>query len=469
MGAPSSLVARLKSFGQDHLLRFWDRLSDQEREQLTGQIESIDFGILQSLRTSQDKESSAADLAVEALAPPAVRLGQVSEELDASAKELGEGALRAGKVGVILVAGGQGTRLGFDAPKGTFEIGPLSHRTLFEMHVDRLMAVMKRYSIAIPFYVMTSPATDAATRAFFAEHHRFGLPEELLHIFCQGTMPAVEEQTGRVLMSGQAEIALSPDGHGGMLQALDRKGCLEHARRSGIEYFFYAQVDNPLVPLCDPTLMGHHIRVGSQMTTQVVRKRFAKEKVGNVVQVRGRVAIIEYSDLPDSVAEKTNADGSLLLWAGNIAVHVMDRSFLEQALREAKLPFHRARKSVPFVNAEGEVVKPSQPNAIKYEKFIFDLLPLANNALVVEADAREVFAPVKNAAGSPTDAPEHAQKAIIDLHSRWLQHAGVAIADGVLVEINPRWALDGAEVAAKIQSPAEDPIRIEADTYFSVS
>jgi UDP-N-acetylglucosamine/UDP-N-acetylgalactosamine diphosphorylase len=200
------------------------------------------------------------------------------------------------------------------------------------------------------------------------------------------------------------------------------------------------------------------------MTTQVVSKRFAKEKVGNVVSIGGRTHIIEYSDLPDDIALKTNPDGSLRLWAGNIAVHVIDRAFLQKsALRSHALPYHRASKVVPFVNIDGEVVKPTAPNAIKFEKFVFDLLPTAERSIVVEGDAADVFAPVKNADGAPTDTPSATKEAIVMQHRRWLERAGMTIDKGAKVEINPRWALDADEVAMKIQMPAN----IMVDTYFA--
>jgi len=202
----------------------------------------------------------------------------------------------------------------------------------------------------------------------------------------------------------------------------------------------------------------------SQMTTQVVKKRFGKEKVGNVVSIDGRTHIIEYSDLPDEAAARTNPDGELSLWAGNIAVHVLDLKFLAEASRNAGgLPFHRALKQVPFVTEDGALEKPVAPNAIKYERFVFDLLPLAERTMVVEGDAADVFAPVKNAEGAPTDTPSATRQALSFQHKRWLEQAGVTVSPSVKVEINPHWALDAEEVRMKIQKPSQ----ILVDTYFA--
>ncbi|MEZ6133860.1 MAG: UDPGP type 1 family protein [Pirellulaceae bacterium] len=462
----SSIEEKLKIAQQEHLLRFLDRLAPDQRTRLRSQIEEIDFEQLRRLVSGEDATVNWAELAMRA--EPRRQLDSMTHPefslTDAIAR--GEAALRAGEVGMILVAGGQGTRLGFDSPKGLFPIGPISGRTLLQMHCDRLLAMSHRYAVAIPMYVMTSPATDTETRAYFDQHERCGLAEEQLRVFCQGTMPAVDDQ-GRVLMASRESLALSPDGHGGLVAALGKHGCLNEARQRGIQYFYYAQVDNPLAELCDPALIGYHILANSQMTTQVVKKRFATEKVGNVVSIDGKVQIIEYSDLPDAAAQQTTPEGALKLWAGNIAVHILDRDFLEKVVDSAEgLPFHRAHKRVAFVDENGETTDPKEPNAIKFERFIFDLLPLAERAYVVEGNAAQVFAPVKNANGADVDTPAHSQRALCDLHRRWLEAAGATLAENVRVEIHPAWALDADEVRAKLTSISPDQLRFEADTLL---
>ncbi|MCU0708249.1 MAG: UDPGP type 1 family protein [Pirellula sp.] len=451
--------------GQEHLLAHWDRLTEPQQKQLASQIDSVDFGLVTGLAAGEGFASEAAEIANRAEPPEAVPLGSHYRGFSPQdALEEGNRIIAAGKVAMILVAGGQGTRLGFDQPKGMFPIGPVSGRTLFEMHVDSLKGAMKRFGVSIPLLIMTSPATDALTRKYFEENDRLGLREDELILFQQGTMPAIDAATGRILMDSPFELALSPDGHGGIVSALVKSGVMETMRSRGIEVLFYAQVDNPLVRACDPILIGYHRLAESQMTTQVVRKRFAKERVGNVVQIDGRTHIIEYSDLPDALAEQTLPDGSLKLWAGNIAVHVFDRAFLEQAACDAEaLPFHRALKSVPYVDSEGNRHKPATPNAVKMERFVFDLLPRARRTLVVEGDAAEVFAPVKNAEGSATDTPTTSRQAISKLHGTWLEQAGWKVEEGVQVEIHPLWAWDAVEVRDKIQGQGV----VLADTYFT--
>ncbi len=461
----ATLHSDLGRYGQQHLLAFWDTLSPEQQRHLEDQIQSLDLAQRQKLTSGQDHAPNWSDLAARAESPPAIRLGDTAPRFKhGDALEAGEAALANGRVAMILAAGGQGTRLGFDHPKGMFSIGPLSGRTLFQMHVDRLRAMSRRFGRKIPLWIMTSPATDTETREYFRRHENLGLSADELTIFCQGSMPAVDAQTGQVLLSGKDEIALSPDGHGGLVAALDRHGLLADAHHRGIDQFFYAQVDNPLVQVLDPTLIGYHLLAQSEMTTQVVKKRFALEKVGNVVSIDGKIQIIEYSDLPAKYAEQTNPDGSLKLWAGNIAVHVFDVAFIRRVVKFADgLPFHRALKPVPYVDRTGRLVKPTTANAIKFERFVFDLLPLAEQAIVVEGDAREVFAPVKNADGAPTDTPAATKAALIALHHNWLRLANCTIDDGVMVEIHPAWALDAAEVKRKITTP----IHFAANTYLA--
>lgn len=465
MPSPSqTLIELLNHHQQAHLLRFYSELSAREQAALSAEIESIDWAQLDRLTSSQDKSIDWHALARRAAPPPAFSQRDTQPTISIQqATQTGEDALRSGKVGFILVAGGQGTRLGFDLPKGLYPIGPLSSRTLFQMHCDRVLGMSRKYGVTIPVYVMTSPATDADTREYFSNNENCGLSADQIQIFCQGMMPAVDASTGKVLLASKSSLALSPDGHGGLVAALQKSGILQRAEQQGIDYFYYAQIDNPLAKVCQPDFIGYHILSGSQMTTQAVQKRFAEEKVGNVVSIDGRVQIIEYSDLPADVARLQNADGSLKLWAGNIAIHVFDRSFLTSVVESADgLPFHRAHKKVAYVDSSGQLVEPSQPNATKFERFVFDLLPMADRAIVVEDAAEEVFAPVKNANGAAVDTPAHTIQAILSQHKRWIQAAGSTIADGVSVEINPRWAVDEHEVASKLSKP----IHFTADTYL---
>ena len=460
-----ALRGRLARYGQEHLLRFWDELPLEGQTRLAHQVDSLDFDLVARLVAGSEAEVDFADLARRALPPPAVKAdGTGAAWSPSDAYDRGQQAIRDGQVGAVIVAGGQGTRLGFEKPKGLFPLGPLSGRTLFQILADRLLAIGQYYGVRIPLYIMTSPATHDETIDYWQSHGMLGMDPDHVRVFCQGTMPAVERESGRILLADRDRLALSPDGHGGTVAALQRSGCLDDCDARGVRYLSYGQVDNPLVQLCDPGLVGHHLAAGSEMTTQVVRKRYPTEKVGNVVLVDGRLQIIEYSDLPESAATQLDDAGQLKLWAGSIAVHVFDVAFLRRMSGQADaLPFHRAIKKVPYVDAGGNRVDPEQPNAVKFERFIFDLLPSAENAFVVEGIPAEVFAPVKNAPGAPADTADLAQQAMLDLDRRRLLEAGIATADGVRVEINPRFALDEDQLRQK----AGERSPITADTYFA--
>ena len=458
------LLDALKPFGQEHLLAFWEELSPAQQEKLAEQVRDIDFQQLAKLYDNRDKAENVEALVEQASPPPAFRLDKSANRFSVEeAKARAAEALAEGKIGVILVAGGQGTRLGFEHPKGMYQIGPVSNATLFQIHIEKIRALAKQYGRPVPLYVMTSPATHAETVEFFEQNDRFGLPVEDLIVFCQGTMPAVDMASGKVLLADKDQLALSPDGHGGMLAALKKSGALANALDRGVEQLFYFQVDNPLVDIGGEEFLGYHLLSDSELSTQVVAKQNPLDRVGNVVQVDGRLHIIEYSDLPDAAAELRAEDGSLEIWAGSIAAHAMDVAFLARMADSSDgLPFHIARKKVAYVDNTGESIKPEDPNAIKFERFIFDLLPSAERAIVVEIDPKEGFAPLKNASGAASDTPEFVREYLIALHTKWLASAGVEVADGVPVEISPLFARTPEQLAGKVEAGS----KVTEPTYF---
>jgi UDP-N-acetylglucosamine/UDP-N-acetylgalactosamine diphosphorylase len=439
------LQTLLTDKGQQQLLRFWNQLDDDQQQELADQLRAIDFDQLAGLQAEED---DSPGLLPGQMAPPrAIRPGQPrttdlpGESLE-EAVAIGEAALRQGRVAMVLVAGGQGSRLGIPGPKGLLPIGPLSGRSLLQFTIDRVKAVSDRYGSQIPLMIMTSPSVHEATSRFLLENDHFGLDADNCRLFCQGSTPVVDARSGKILLAAPGVVALSPDGHGGMVEALGRSGFLDDLVSRQMDIIFYAQVDNPLAQVCDPALIGFHLSAQSELTSQAVKKNNAMEKTGNIVAVEDHLEVIEYSELPESLARATCPEGELRFWAGSIAVHVFSRSLLEEAARQGDwLPFHHAQKQVPFIDDDGNLKEPAEENAVKFERFIFDLLPRAKNALVVEVERASAFAPVKNADGSGQDTPTTAQNAIIALHRQWLLDAGVEIDDDVPVEIHPSWAL----------------------------
>ena len=446
------------------MFAFWDQLDPDRQQTLLQEIARTGCeNIRQLYQQSTSLKDDWSALAQRAQPPQAIRLSDQHDSSASDARAAGEQALRDGKVGAILVAGGQGTRLGFNHPKGMYSIGPVSNASLFQILLEKILAVGKRYGTKIPLYIMTSDATHAETEDYLKQNRYFGLSAADVRLFCQGVMPAVDAATGKILLADKGRLALNPDGHGGMLAALDRTGALADIQRRNVAHLFYFQVDNPLVQIGDPLLLGYHLLARSEMTTLAIPKRDPLQRVGNIVSVDGRTQVIEYSDFPDAVAHQKNPDGSLKFWAASVAIHVFDAGFLQRASRDASaLPFHVARKKVSYIDDHGTRIEPSAPNAIKFERFIFDLMPRAERSIVVEGPANAWFSPVKNAPGESTDSPQTCQAAMMALHRQWLTAAGAKVATNVPVEISPLFALDSAELQKKITPGLE----VTQPTYF---
>jgi UDP-N-acetylglucosamine/UDP-N-acetylgalactosamine diphosphorylase len=463
MSPDPTLIERLSHHGQSHLLRWWGELNQIERERLAAEIAAIDFEQLDHLiRELVHREPVACPLGDRVQPIEVVRLPQTDGERVVRRRAAGTGAdaLDAGEVGIVLVAGGSGTRLGYEGPKGAFPIGPVSSASLFQIHAEKVRALERRHGRTIPFYVMTSPENHEATTAFFESHGQFGLHH--IRLFIQGQMPAVDHATGKVLLASKDHVALSPGGHGGTLAALAAPGpgtmpsCLDEMRDLGVRTLFYFQVDNPLVQIAEPSFIGLHREADADVSSKVVERLAPEEKLGVLVMVDSCPCVIEYSDLPLELASRRVPEGSLELWAGNIAVHIFERSFIERLAGELRLPFHRALKKVAYVDQRGRTVEPAKPNAVKFEQFIFDALPLAKRFSVVETDRAGEFEPLKNAVGP--DSPATVHQRMSDQFGNWLEQAGAVVPrrpDGSVpfgIEISPLFALDAIELKSKIEA-----------------
>jgi UDP-N-acetylglucosamine/UDP-N-acetylgalactosamine diphosphorylase len=447
---PQELMQRLRAHKQEHVLSWWDKIASGEQEDLIRQLQAIDFTRLRDLYRLRDQAQTLPPLNL--IKPvPIDRL----DPNDRPKRQQGEDALHKGEVAVLMVAGGQGSRLGFEHPKGMFPIGPVSNRSLFQIHAEKVLALSRKFGKAIPFLVMTSPATNAETKSFFAEQQFFGLPREGVHFFQQGTMPALDLETGKLLMEAKDRLFLSPNGHGGTLTALRSSGLLDSLESQGIRYIFYFQVDNPLVQIADPLFLGHHLQHDAEVSSKVIPKEGPHDRLGNFVELDGRCMIIEYSDLPESFANLKDDRGELRFRAGSPAIHWFNLEFLKRITKgQGSMPFHLAHKKVPCLDNKGELVNPTRENALKFELFIFDALPLAERWTIVETSRKTEFAPLKNAAGA--DSPDAVRQALSSLAGDWLEQAGVAVPRdrdgnvGVPIELSPLYAQDAAELAAKI-------------------
>ncbi|MDI6775400.1 MAG: UDPGP type 1 family protein [Verrucomicrobiota bacterium] len=450
---------RLNKEGQAHLLRFWDRLAMERQANLLRQIESLDF---ETVRRMQDALRRKADAAPPAIAP-AEEAAVTPQTLEA-ARAAGEQALRAREVGVILVAGGQGTRLGHDGPKGCFPIGPITNAPLFEIHARKILARERRYRAPVPFYVMTSRENDAATRDFFLKRNFFGLKPDRVAFFVQDMWPALGPD-GRIVLDAPDHIFMNPDGHGGILSALKNTGMLDDMARRGLRALFYFQVDNPLVEIADPLFVGLHRLRNAQMSVKVCEKTDPEEKVGVVARLNDRNAVVEYNELTGEQKRARDAGGRLLHRLGNVAIHVFSLDFLRLE-SEADLPLHVAHKKVPTCLENGDTVQPEQPNAYKFEKFIFDALPHAERSLNVLFAREDEFSPVKNAAGAYS--PETARRDMIRKFARWLEACGVAAPKTGAGEIRCSIEIDPcfADSAEALRTRLGKNYRIEGDALL---
>ncbi len=455
--ATHSVIEAFQQAGQGHVFAFFDQLSPEQQKSLLADAAEIDLAEVAELnRTLVQKSGGAAGVDLADLAPaPYEALPKNGGNAPAwsAAKQAGEAALRAGRVAAFVVAGGQGTRLGYDGPKGTYPVTPVLKKSLFQVFAEKLRAAGVRYGRPLHWFIMTSDINYAATTAFFRENGFFGLAETQVHFFKQGRMPAVGFD-GKILLEDKHRIAMSPDGHGGSLRALHRSGALDLMAREGIDILSYFQVDNPLVRFIDPTFIGWHLQKGSEMSSKMIPKAYAGEKVGHFCAQRGKTVVIEYSDLPKAYQDEVDpATGRLRYIAGSIAIHLLDAAFIRRMANGADaLPFHRADKKIPCLDASGSPVKPEKPNGVKFELFVFDALPFAKNPVVIETDRADDFSPVKNAEG--VDSPKTCAEDQVRQFARWANAHGAAVPVDVTglppyaFEVSPLFGYDEDSFAA---------------------
>jgi UDP-N-acetylglucosamine pyrophosphorylase len=446
----------IKKYGQEQVLQFWDELDDAGREKLSAQLAVIDLEHLEELAQEyvlKQPEAKIPDDLSPASFFPLIPRDAEQQELYNKARQAGQKLIADGKIAALTVAGGQGSRLGFDGPKGTYPLAPVSGKTLFQYFAESIVRIREKYDTDLNWYIMTSGLNHQQTVDFFTENDFFGLGADTVFFFTQGTMPAIGYD-GKLLLAEKDSLALAPDGHGGTLLALHNSGCLEKMKNDGVEFISYFQVDNPLVSIVNELFLGLHALEESEMSAIMLSKTGPYEKLGNFCMSQGRLQIIEYSDLPDELAEQTNPDGSLSFIAGSPAIHVLSLDFVERltATGRLELPWHRADKKVSYLDADGTLVTPEEPNGVKLEAFIFDALPLARKTVILEADRHEEFAPTKNKTG--VDSVESCRKMMIERDCARLERVGVKIprdADckpSCAVEISPRIIIDDADAAA---------------------
>ncbi|GLB35842.1 putative UTP--glucose-1-phosphate uridylyltransferase [Lyophyllum shimeji] len=456
-----TLRKRYAAAGQEHLFTFWSQLSPNEQEALVTQLEALDIERVNRIYNKAVGSESGAlsptslSASIEPL-PKGASESVGTPEKDEEWRRIGLGAIARGEVGVLLMAGGQGTRLGSSAPKGCYDIGLPSHKCLFQYQAERiarLQTVAEREfgkpagSVVIPWYVMTSGPTRRETESFFVSKKYFGLNPKNVIFFEQGTLPCLTED-GQVLLETPYRVAVAPDGNGGLYAATrsplspDNKShtVLSDLAKRKILYVHAYCVDNCLVRVADPVFLGYSIQKQADCAAKVVPKAYPTESVGVVAYRDSNFSVVEYSEISVEQAQRRDPEtGELAFRAGNIANHFYTTAFLNQVERfEEELAFHIARKKIPYVDLKTkQVVKPTKPNGMKLEMFVFDVFPFTERFAVLEVARNEEFSPLKNAPGTGSDDPETSRRDLLAQHRRFLERAGATVKEGVEIEISP--------------------------------
>lgn len=444
-----SLVEKYNKAGQGHVFAFTEELTTVEKSKLFHQLSNFD-------------PTRINELADKALNPPPAATGPVTLEplpesatasiIDSSADDIqkwydaGLKQVAENKVAVVLMAGGQGTRLGSSAPKGCFDIGLLSEKSLFQLQAQRIAKLQSMAgNSTIPWYIMTSGPTRKPTEEFFEKNNYFGLDKSNVMIFEQGVLPCISND-GKILLENKGKAAVAPDGNGGIYQALVVSGVREDMRRRGIQHIHLYGVDNCLVKVADPVFIGFSAALDVDIATKVVRKRNATESVGLILLKNGKPDVVEYSEIDKETAEaKDPKQPDVLKYrAANIVNHYYSFRFLESIENWAhQLPHHVARKKIPFTDTEtGDFVKPEQPNGVKLEQFVFDVFPMTplDKFASIEVRREDEFSPLKNARGTGEDDPDTSRDDIMAQGQRWVEAAGgVVVTEGEAkgVEVSP--------------------------------
>ncbi|MCX8022675.1 MAG: UTP--glucose-1-phosphate uridylyltransferase [Syntrophorhabdaceae bacterium] len=452
----NGLFEVLKRYGQYHLIEHYRGLEEKKKEEFIKNIEKLDLELVFKLYNhfstpESDKPRKYSNIKNSNI----IGLHKTAEELRMKhlAKKRGEELIRQGKVAVLIVAGGQGSRLGFDYPKGMFPISPVKEKPLFQLFAEQIRAMEIKYQRRIPLLIMTSEENHKTTVEFFESVDFYNLDRENVFFFEQNMLPSITPK-GRLIRSSDTSLYVNPDGHGGSLKALYGSGLLSRLLSLGYEELFYCQVDNPLVKIADPVFIGYHMMHNAEVSTKVVRKRSPEEKVGLYLNVDGKDRIIEYSDLEEEYNDARDEKGDILYWAGNTAIHIFSLEFIMDLNKNGfALPYHCARKKIEY---------PLRKNLIrtidiwKFETFVFDAIPLAKRTCCMEVKREEEFSPVKNKEG--LDSPITAKKDMINLYRSWFEKAGIFIPEHVPVEISPLFAFEEEDFMEKIMDFSKEEI-----------
>ena len=399
---------KLKKYGQEHLLNFYDTLDERKKDELLKQIDEIDFELINSLYSKTKDIVKNEDVKIEPMS--FVDKSKLNDKYKYY-EEIGKKAIKEGKLAVVTMAGGQGTRLGHSGPKGTFDIGLDSHKSLFELLCDYIKEESRKFDVQIPWFIMTSNENNADTIEFFKKNKYFGY-EKNIYFFIQGELPMIDTE-GKILIGEDGLIKEAADGHGGVYESLIKSGMVQKMKERGVEWVFIGGVDNCLVKMVDPVLMGIAIDENVTAAGKSVVKANPHEKVGAFCKKNGRPSVVEYSEITDEMAEATDENGNLLYGESHILCNLFNIVAIER-MGNTPLPYHVAFKKATYIDKDGNKIVPDSPNAYKFEAFLFDAFGEVDNMVILRVKREEEFAPVKNATG--VDSPETARKLYNDFY-----------------------------------------------------
>lgn len=463
MSEIEQLRANLEKYDQEQLIKHWDDLNNEQRQQLQSQIESLNFAELKSLfeRANQSLAESSAKLD-EKLRPieesQFLSVQRAPLELIEQLNLEGLRQIASGRVGVLLMAGGQGTRLGFAFPKGMFNVGLPSQKTLFQIQAERIRA-LERLAFEntgtrgkITWYIMTSDPTIESTKNFFEKHNYFGLDSNDIYMFKQSSLPCYGFD-GKILLDQMHVLSKAPAGNGGIYSALWDGGALADMEKRGVLYLHAHSVDNILIKVADPLFIGYCVQQKAECAAKVVEKIEPNEALGVICMVDGKYQVVEYSEISNKTAELRNPDGRLTFNAGNICNHFFTTSFLIKIATkyDRELKIHVAKKKIPFVDNAGKLCKPEKPNGIKIEKFVFDVFEFAEKFVVLEVPRDEEFSPLKNEDSAGKECATTARNDIYRYHRRLIERAGGRI-DGDICEISPLLSYAGENLESLVSN-----------------
>jgi UDP-N-acetylglucosamine/UDP-N-acetylgalactosamine diphosphorylase len=451
-------VAKAEAAEQGHVFEGWEELSPEEQKLFLRQVEGIDFQLLK--RLIQQHVHALAGPVEKRLLQPAPITPLPSPELQSeeyeACRSLGEHALRGGELLIVTAAGGGGGMGPFSEPVGVLPVGPVTGKSVFQLHAEKILALNKRYRISLPWKIFCHPAELDQVADFFKSHGFFGLDSAQVSLSAQSLLPIVDRR-GKILMVGPGRMAMAPSGHGAILLQMLETEKLEALEAQGIRQIFFFQVDNPLVRIPDVVFLGVHLERQAEMSSKAVAKTDPEERVGVFCQYNGSVGVTEYTELSPEDQEARLPDGSLAFGAANMGVHILAVDFLRRLKDEGvQLPFHSVQLATPCVNKRGKVVRPAQPNGIQFKAFAFDACALARRVVVTQVKREEEFSPIKNPSGPCS--PLTAQQDLSRLFASWIRKACPALAPELeaaiaeAVEIPPLLALTGEELQGKVEA-----------------